>query len=303
MIPLTIEARGEITLNNLPAFREMLQSALSRINRNLMTDEDFGQAEIDVKTLKSVESAVREAAIKSFDDKLKALVDELTATAEDIRAPRLELEKLIAKRKESVRHEIVDEFLMGFDIELPDARRHFEAALHSELKGKRTLESMRSACRAYQATKQAVIHKSRSLISEFAMWQGSAMVPDARELELKSPELVAAELRRRLEAQTAEKERKRLEAEAAKLRAEQAAQAPPVNAAPIEAAPPVAAVESPPAERGITAAEDWGEFRAACMAAFVPLKTARKRLLHSSNLSKAQGFAAVVNQGFTDWIS
>jgi uncharacterized protein YunC (DUF1805 family) len=313
MIPLAIEARGEIILNNLPAFREMMQAALLRINRVLATDEDFGQAELDVKTLKAVEEAVREAAIKSFDEKLKTLVDELTATAEELRAPRLELEKLIAKRKDDVRQEIVLEFLAEFDIEPADARRQFLVGLQTQLKGKRTLESMRTACRIYQVTQQALIHKSRTIIAEFARANGNDLVSDARDLELKSPESVEGELRRRIESQKAQVERKLLEAEAAASRAEAAKAQAALAESAKQPAPPVApptltVAQAPPvaqllhSDGGITAEEEWRIFRAACMTAFAPLKAAKKTLRHSRNAAKAQGFAAVVNQGFTDWV-
>ena len=118
IIPLTVEARGEIITNNLPEFRELVREAMGNINRDLKSDEDFGQAEIDVKALKSAEDAVRDAAVQAFDDRLKTMVAELTETAEEIRAPRLELEKLIAKRKDEVKTEIIESALATFDIDV-----------------------------------------------------------------------------------------------------------------------------------------------------------------------------------------
>lgn len=55
IIPLTIETRGEIVTNNLAEFRELVREALGNINRDLTTDEEFGQAELDVKALKAAE--------------------------------------------------------------------------------------------------------------------------------------------------------------------------------------------------------------------------------------------------------
>lgn len=41
IIPLTVEARGDIITNNLPEFREFVREALGNINRDLKTDDDI----------------------------------------------------------------------------------------------------------------------------------------------------------------------------------------------------------------------------------------------------------------------
>lgn len=321
IIPLQIEARGEIILNNLPEFRELVREALARINRDLRSDEDFGQAEIDVKALKVAEDSVREAAIKSFDEHLKSLVDDLYKTADEIRVPRLELEKLISRRKEDLKAEIVLEFLEKFDIDPRDARRQFLNGLQTQIKGKRTLESMRAACRIYQTTQQAMIHKSREIVERFSKTHGAEMTPDSRELELKSPEVVEAELRRRFEAKKANEERRRLESETALAKTEAAdaraalaeANKPPLPRSASTAGlahqgpgtpPPIFEVQKmpPPGGEHLTNEVEWRQFRAEVMNAFGPLKAAKQKLLHSQNIAKSQGFANVVNQGFKDWI-
>lgn len=317
IIPLAIEAKGEIITNNLPEFRELVREALANINRDLKTDEEFGQAELDVKALKEAEEAVRSAAIKAFDDQLKALVDGLNETAEEIRVPRLELEGLIKKRKEEVKNEIVEEFLAQFDIDPRDARKHFLAGLQTAIKGKRTLESMRTSCRIYQTSQQAKIIGARASIERFVTKFGAEMVMDRRELELKGREAVEAELVRRIEAKKAADERKRLEDEAAAARAETAkAQAAleaakqPAKPAPLPEPPTgTAEQDSPPwgvagnvvpfqleAEPDtITEAQEWAEMTATVKAAFTIIKEHRDRLIHPANQAKMQSFAVPVN--------
>lgn len=333
VIPLTIEARGEIITNNLPEFRELVREALGNINRDLVTDEQFGQAELDVKALKEAEDAVRTAAVRAFDDQLKALVDGLNDTAEEIRAPRLELEKLIAKRKEAVKSEIVEEFLAAFDIDPRDARKHFLLGLECAIKGKRTLESMRTACRVFQTTQQAKIIEARASIERFVGKFGKDLVMDARELELKGREAVEAELLRRYEAKQAADAAAKLKAEADDAKAEAAkAQAALAEANKPPAVPSIAADTTPAnVEQGpwvnasntasataplatkpsigdeqsatgnATADEEWTAFKAACLAAFKPLKEAREGLMHSTNVAKAQGFANMINQAWKEW--
>lgn len=41
---------------------------------------------------------------------------------------------------------------------------------------------------------------------------------------------------------------------------------------------------------------EWKEFKSACLAAFVPLKTAREGLKHSKNIAKAMIFANAINK-------
>ena len=317
IIPLTIEARGEIITNNLPEFRELVREALGNINRDLVTDEQFGQAELDVKALKEAEDAVRTAAVKAFDDQLKALVDGLNETAEEIRVPRLELEKIIAARKEAVKSEIVEEFLAAFDIEPKLARKHFLTGLQTQIKGKRTLESMRTACRVYQTTQQAMISKCREILASFEKAHGQDLISDRRDLELEKPDGLEAELRRRFEAKRAREEKARLEAEAATAKAEAAkaqaalAEASKPPAAPVTA-PPSNVEQGPWKEAGTSAAvaepvtstdvhnqgvdAEWKEFKAACLAAFVPLKAARESLKHGKNIAKATIFSNAINK-------
>lgn len=310
IIPLTIETRGEIVTNNLAEFRELVREALGNINRDLQTDEEFGQAELDVKGLKAAEESVRDAAIKSFDDQLKALVDGLNETAEEIRVPRLELERLIASRKESVKTEIVEEYLGAFDIDPLDARKNYLYGLQSSIKGKRTLESMRTACRVFQATTQAVIHANRKSIATFEVAHGQDLTMDRRELELKSGEYIAGELRRRFEAKKAADERKRLEQEAADARAAEAkakAELEPVKTVdprnPHNLTPPpkIGSIAVGRAEKDEDAsAKEWKHISATVKAAFAMIKEHREILNHPLNQTRMLHFGSAVNRLWKD---
>src|SRR5690606_28813162 len=158
-----------------------------RINRDLKTDEDFGQAELDVKALKSAEEAVRAAAIQAFDEQLKALIDGLNETAEEIRAPRLELKKLIDQRKEEVKQELITD-AMGRRISA--ARRRASGSgrsLTEAIKGKRTLKSMSEALDKKVVEINAMIEKARIAIDTFTWEHGKELAMDAEDLEVKGP--------------------------------------------------------------------------------------------------------------------
>lgn len=315
IIPLTVEARGEIITNNLPEFRELVREALGNINRDLKTDEDFGQAELDVKALKQAEDTVRSAALQAFDEKLKELVDGLNDTAEEIRAPRLELEKLIAKRKEEVKSELIAEAMAKLDCAARLRQPTYGKSFADAIKGKRTLDSMQKALDVIVTVHNGCIAKNRASIASFIKAHGEDLIPDREDLEVKSPDSVEGELRRRFEAKKAADERKRLEAEAAKAKAEaQAAirEAEAAKAAPIKGVLPASDLPKPPKIGGIpvgnvvpfntqpanaetTADAEWDAFKTSVFTTFGPLKAAKEALKHPDNIARAAKFAQGVN--------
>jgi hypothetical protein len=307
LIPLTIETRGEVIASNVDEFRELVRGALANINRELKTDEEFGQAELDVKALKGAEDAVKAAKEKALADaeQLNALFRALDETGEEIRAPRLELEKLIAKRKEEVKNELVTEALAKLECAPRLRASAYGRSLQEAIKGKRTLDSMRKALDVTVTTHNALIGQARIAIDTFTWEHGKELVLDAEDLEVKGLDAVNAELRRRLEAVKAEEERKRLAAEAEKAKAEvaqikrDAAEVskpplPPVASPAAAPRPAPSAVEPPAADAGT----EWEAFKAKVMAAFAPVKEARAALQCPENQAKAQAFAEAVGQAW-----
>ena len=309
LIPLSIETRGEVIASNVDEFRELVRGALANINRDLTTDEHFGQAELDVKALKGAEDAVKAAKEKALADaeQLNALFRALDDTAEDIRAPRLELEKLIAKRKDEVKNELITEALGRLDCALRLRAGTFGRSLTEAIKGKRTLDSMRKALDVMVTTHNAMIGKCRIAIDTFTWEHGKELVMDAEDLEVRGLDNVQAELRRRLELTRAEEERKRLAAEAEKAKAEveqmkrDAAEPskpplPPIGTSIPRTAPTPA--RQAPTEMEVAA--EWSAFKAKVVAAFGPVKEARAALQSPENVAKAAAFAEAVGKAWKE---
>jgi HPt (histidine-containing phosphotransfer) domain-containing protein len=305
LMDLEVKYTGEITSNNLTEFREMARQAIAKINRELETDEEFGQAALDVKALKTAEDSVRAAALRMMDEKVQSVIGELNEVAEEFRVPRLEIEKMITVRRDEVKAKIVTTHLERFDIMPSIADKHYKAGLMQALVGKRTLESMDTACRIYQTTAQAGITKSRESIDRFLGKFSSDLVPDRDELELKPVDAVEAELVRRVQAQKAEAEKRVLEEQLAAAKAKE-------KAALVATQKPLADVKAPITDTikmdavadkwdddktaPLTADEEWSIFRKQCLAAFGPLKDARAKLLHVKNASRATIFANAINK-------
>lgn len=324
---LTIEARGEIISSNFPAFAEMVRSRLSEINRELSTDEDFDQADADAKAIAAAEASLKAAKEKALADaeQLHSLFSQIDGLSGDLSAARLDLSKQIAKRKEEVKSEVIQEALRSFGIELALARKHYLPGLQAAIKGRRTVDTMRTALRVYATTQQAMIRKCREILSRFEEAHGPELIMDRRELELQKPEGLEAELRRRCEAKRAADERKRLEAVAAKAKAEaaaalqQAAEAakpprPPARGGDWQKPPTLGetptgpeAAKPPLPPTAATAAEaadfpfkdpivkEWEEFKTAVFTSFRPLKSARAALRHPDNVARAARFAQAIN--------
>jgi hypothetical protein len=277
LIPLTVETTGVIVKSNLDEFRSMVRFTLDAITMDLETPEDFGQAEQDIKVLKDAEKRVRDAATSALDEQIQRLIEELNNVANDIRAPRLKLEKLVEDKRAELKKQIIKEAVSRLDI-APVFRGEQMRGIEMAIKGKRTLDSMREAATVYVTEKQASINESRKVILEHRGTFGNWIAPDAEQLEILSPELVAAELRRRKDVNEAEKSK---QAELAKLKDSMESVAAKI-----------------PSE---TVAEEWQRFRRLVLDTFKTLKDARDELKHQRNISRAQGFAAAVNHAFKQW--
>lgn len=328
-IILSIEAKGEIVSSNFPAFAEMVRARLGEINRNLSTDEDFDQADSDAKAIAGAEASLKSAKEKALADaeQLYALFEGIDGLSAELAAARLDLAGQIKRRKEEIKSEIVEEFLGKFDIDPKTARKHFLAGLQSNIKGKRTLESMRTACRIYQTTQQAMIVQCRAILASFEKAHGQDLISDRRELELEKPDGLEAELRRRFEAKRAREEKAKLEAEAATAKAEAAkaqaalaeANKPPVDPrnphnlplppkigsiptgskaeVPESNVVPFALEASP---ETITEADEWKQVEATVYAAFALIKEHRERLIHPRNLNRLMAFGPLMNHAWKE---
>ncbi|MCA8017775.1 YqaJ viral recombinase family protein [Burkholderia metallica] len=125
---LRIELTGEVVASNLAEFKRCALAVFAGINRDLKTDQDFADAAKTVTWCEDVESrlaAAKQHALSQTQtiDALFNTIDEISAEA---RAVRLELDKLVAKRKTEIK-----------DSALMERRQKFTehvAALDAELK-------------------------------------------------------------------------------------------------------------------------------------------------------------------------
>lgn len=152
---LRIEVTGMVTASNLAEFKHTALSAIHSVNRELTTDTHFADAEKAVKWCGDIEERI--AAAKQHALSQTASIDELFRTMDDISAEarrvRLELDKLVKARKETIRGEIVAGGVAGLrdHIAALNARlgKPYMPAVPADfagvIKGKRSIDSLRDA--------------------------------------------------------------------------------------------------------------------------------------------------------------
>jgi biotin carboxyl carrier protein len=238
---LRIEVTGMVTASNLDAFKAHAMTVFGKINTELSTDQDFADAETTVKWCSDVEDklkAAKEHALSQTEsiDLLFKAIDDITAEA---RRKRLELEKLVKARKDTIRNDIVIDAAKALQdhidqingtlnsrIRMPKVMADFAGVI----KGKRTIDSLKEAADSELA--RAKIEASRigdlirtnlKSLNELASKHGF-LFADAQELVLKANDDLVALIKVRIS------EHEQQQAELARQKeADQAAQQQPAK--------------------------------------------------------------------------
>lgn len=280
---LHIELTGMVTASNLAEYKDHAIAVFRGIKTDLQTDQDFADAEKAVKFCSDIESRIEAAKQHALSQ--TATIDELfralDSVKEEARSKRLELDKLVKSRKESIRSEIAyagrDAIAAHYDTMNATLGEHritlpasIGADLNAAIKGKRTVSSIRDAVDGVVAQhKIAASQRAEQVLACMAVLADAgaghetlfadrvALCALARPDDLRNLIKVRIADHEAKERQRIENEREKIRAEeAAKLQAEQAAkaaqeaqQAAPAPAAPV--APPVAspALVAAPARR------------------------------------------------------
>lgn len=233
---LRIEVSGAVTASNLDEFKDTALAVIRSVNRDLQTDQDFADAEKAVKWCGDVEGRLEAAKQHALSQTTS--IDELFRTMNEISAEakrvRLDLDKLVKARKESIRVEIVDEGRKALreHIEALNTRlgKAYMPAVPADfagaIKGKRTVDSIRDAV----GTTLANAKIEASAIADRIQINLNTLLDQAKDhaflfadtsaLVLKDSEHVAVLVKSRI-AEHQQAEAARLEAERERIRAEE----------------------------------------------------------------------------------
>jgi len=235
---LRIEVTGAVTASNLAEFKQTALATIRSVNRTLRTDQDFADAEKAVKWCADVESrlkAAKEHALSqtaTIDALFKAL-DDISAEA---RTVRLDLDKLVTRRKTEVKEEAVaaarralDAHIAALNAELSPYRLPAIAAdFAGTIKGLKSVSSMQDKLDALLATtKVAAEAEARAIRANVATFRAEAagfdfLFADVGQLVYKAADDFKAAVSSRIAAHRAaeaKREADRQAAEAARIAA------------------------------------------------------------------------------------
>jgi predicted phage-related endonuclease len=124
---LNIEVTGMVTRSNLAEFKQTALAAIQSVNRSLKTDQDFADAAKAVKWCEDIESRIKAAKEHALSqtssiEELFRTLDEITAESKRV---RLDVSKIVDKRKTEVKEESVSAARAALDAHIAD--------LHGEL--------------------------------------------------------------------------------------------------------------------------------------------------------------------------
>ena len=224
---LRIEVTGAVTASNLGEFRETALAAIRSVNRTLKTDQDFADAERAVKWCAEVESRLKAAKDHALSQ--TASIDALFKALDDIgaeaRTVRLDLDKLVARRKTEVKEEAVaaarralEQHVAAINAEIAPMRLPpVPADFGGAIKGLRSVASMDDKLQALLASaKVACDALARGIRANVVAFKEQAsgfefLFVDLGQIVHKAPEDFAATLQARIAAhKEAEVQRERM---------------------------------------------------------------------------------------------
>lgn len=277
---LNIQAKGEITASNLQEFEAHARKVIAGIKTELVTDQDFADAEQTVKFCKKAEE--RLAAAKDSVLAQTVSLDEAFRTidsiSEELRQTRLKLDKAVKAQKEARKSQIVMAAKQALDTHIQSLRdQHgivmpvINADFAGAIKGKKKLDAMQAAVDQVLANAKVEASQAADLIrGNMAQIEEHAanykfLFADFAQICMKPAEDFAAIVTARVmehkaaeeKRQAEERERIRQEGEAKVRReAEQKAQEEAAKAAPAQDAPSPRPQQSAPTNDGWNAARE-----------------------------------------------
>ena len=158
MPALLIEVTGMVTASNLAEWKGQAIAVFQNISRELVTDQDFADAEKTVKWCGDIEEQLKGAKQHALSqtESIDLLFRTIDAISAEARQVRLDLDKLVTRRKEERRTEIgngarravqdhvrnINETLGEHGLSMPAT---LVADISAAMKGKRSFSSMQEA--------------------------------------------------------------------------------------------------------------------------------------------------------------
>ena len=269
---LVIQIRGEVATSNLPAFKAKAERFIASIKTELVTDQDFADAEATVKFCEQAEGDLEQAkraALEQTAD-IAELMRTIDHISEQLRAKRLHLQRTVKDKKEQIKAGILAQVKLAFqehvaalEAEVAPLRLVFQVRdFAGAMKNKRTLASLQDAVDTELANAKIAVDAIAQAVRGRLTWYRKHaagyefLFADLQSVIQKADEDFQLAVRTRIEnhqRQESEKaERARQEQEAAQARAEADKRAREEAVARAQATPAPAAEVQPAAPAQVT---------------------------------------------------
>ena len=237
---LAVQIVGHVAASNLTEWKSVVTARIQAINSNLQNDQDFVDADKMVKFLEDGEKkldivkAQAQSQAVEIDEAFRA-IDEIKAT---MRSKRLELSKLVEKRKVDIRAEIMQEGKNALALHVGELNRKLgrvlmppiNADFAGVMKSKKSIDSLRDAVAGELARCKAEASElferiQTNLVALDSAKDHAFLFNDSTVLLVtKAPDDLMAIIKSRI-ADHKEAEAKRLEQERERIRKEEQAKA------------------------------------------------------------------------------
>lgn len=152
---LLVEIEGAVKESNLTVYQNQALAFIQSINTNLVTDQDFADAEETVKFCEKAEKEldlIKQQAL-SKTEQIDLLFRTIDTLRDEMRNKRLDLSKLVKLRKEAIRLEILNKVKAALAEHIASINKQLAivtlptipADFATAIKGKKTLTSLQSA--------------------------------------------------------------------------------------------------------------------------------------------------------------
>ncbi|ARZ00502.1 hypothetical protein AXW37_06245 [Yersinia ruckeri] len=152
---LLVEIEGAVKESNLTVYQNQALAFIQSINTNLVTDQDFADAEETVKFCEKAEKEldlIKQQAL-SKTEQIDLLFRTIDTLRDEMRNKRLDLSRLVKSRKEAIRIEILNEAKAALNQHIATLNQQLTIVtlpaipvdFASAIKGKKTLTSLQSA--------------------------------------------------------------------------------------------------------------------------------------------------------------
>ena len=235
-----VQATGMVTQSNLPEFKKAAESFIAAIKTDLQTDEDFANAEEQVKFCKAAETDL-EGSKKSILAQTST-IDEVIRTIDHIQAQlrdkRLQLDKLVKSEKEARKTAIYSKamtefaaYVESFHAEIKPIRMAIsQPDFAGAMKGLKKLSAMQEAVDTalrngkFEADQMAKDIRAKLTWCKDNAAGHSALFPDLQQLVAKPMDDFQLIITSRIK-EAKEREEARIEAERQRIQSEEEAKA------------------------------------------------------------------------------